>query len=230
MARTDYDRYREQYSQDLDHAVSFAGVPHDFFTRARADELLRLARLHLGDPARLEALDVGCGIGLTDRYLTGRFRALTGTDVSPGLLETGARDVPGVHYGLAERDRLPFGNNTFDLAFAVCVVQVIEPEGRSRFIAELARVTRPDGLVVVFEHNPYNPLTRLVVRRCTFGEDVRMLGMAKTEHLLQENGVTPVDRGFLLVFPSRRRRILALERALRRLPVGAHYYVAGRPR
>jgi len=57
-----------------------------------------------------------------------------------------------------------------------------------------------------------------------------MLGMAKTEHLLQENGVTPVDRGFLLVFPSRRPRILALERALRRLPLGAHYYVAGRPR
>ena len=97
-------------------------------------------------------------------------------------------------------------------------------------MAELARVTRPDGLVVVFEHNPYNPLTRLVVRRCEFGEDARMLRMAEAERLFRENGVTPVDRGYLLLFPSRRRRVLAVERALRRLPLGAQYYLAGRCR
>jgi hypothetical protein len=39
----------------------------------------------------------------------------------------------------------------------------------------------------------------------------------------------PIDRGFLLVFPSRRTRVLAIERALRRLPLGAQYYLAGRP-
>jgi SAM-dependent methyltransferase len=229
MAHTDYDRYRDRYRAELDHAVSFAGTSHDFFTRAKAEELVRLARLHLGDPARLEALDVGCGIGLTDRHLASRFRALTGTDVSPGVLETAARENPGVRYVLAERGRLPFDDRAFDLAFAICVVQVVAPEDRPRFVAELARVTRTGGLVVVFEHNPYNPLTRLVVRRCEFEEDARMLGMAEAEHLLQENGVTPVDRGFLLLFPSRRRRVLAVERALRRLPLGAQYFVAGRP-
>jgi SAM-dependent methyltransferase len=229
MARTDYDRYRDRYRQELDHAVSFAGTSHEFFTRAKAEELVRLARLHLGDPAALGALDVGCGIGLTDRHLAARFRALTGTDVSPGVLETAARENPGVHYELAARGRLPFEDSMFDLAFAVCVVQVVAPPERPRFVAELARVTRPGGLVVVFEHNPYNPLTRLVVRRCEFGEDAHMLAMAEAERLLQENGVTPVDRGFLLLFPSRRRRLLAAERALRRLPLGAQYYLAGRP-
>jgi SAM-dependent methyltransferase len=229
MTHTDYDRYRDRYREELDQAVSFAGASHDFFTRAKAEELVRLAPRHLGDPGQLEALDVGCGIGLTDRHLAGRFRTLTGTDVSPGVLETAARDNPHVRYELAERGRLPFDDDAFDLAFAVCVVQVIAPGERPRFVAELARVTRPGGLVVVFEHNPYNPLTRLVVRRCEFGEDARMLGMAEAERLLRENGVAPIDRGFLLVFPSRRERVLAVERALRRFPVGAQYYVAGRP-
>jgi SAM-dependent methyltransferase len=228
VARTDYDRYRDRYSEDLDQAVSFAGRSHDFFTRAKADELIRLARLHLGDPAGLDAVDVGCGIGLTDRHLAGRFRSLTGTDVSPGVLQTASRENPGVRYELAERDRLPFDEDAFDLAFAVCVVQVVPPSGRPRFVAELARVTRPGGLVVVFEHNPYNPLTRLVVRRCSFGEDARMLGMAGAERLLQENGIMPVDRGFLLLFPTRRSRVVAVERALRHLPLGAQYYLAGR--
>jgi len=229
VTQTDYDRYRDRYGEELERAVAFAGTSHDFFTRAKAEELMRLARLHLGDPARVDAVDVGCGIGLTDRHLASRFRALTGTDVSPGVLETAARENPGVRYELAERGRLPFDDGAFHLAFAVCVVQVVVPEERSRFVAELARVTRPGGLVLVFEHNPYNPLTRLVVHRCEFGEDARMLGMAEAERLFDENGVTTVDRGFLLLFPSRRKRVLALERALRHLPLGAQYYVAARP-
>jgi SAM-dependent methyltransferase len=227
---TDYDKYRDRYTDELDEAVSFSGADHDFFTRAKAEELVRLVERHRGDPQELDALDVGCGIGLTDRHLTGRFRTLTGSDVSPGVLETAARANPGVRYELAERGRLPFEDARFDLTFAVCVVQVVHPEERPRFVAEVARVTRPDGLVVVFEHNPLNPLTRLVVRRCEFGEDARMLRMREAERLLRESGMTTVDRGFMLLFPSRRRRVLAVERALRRLPLGAQYYLAGRAR
>jgi SAM-dependent methyltransferase len=230
MMRTDYDQYRDRYREKLNQAVSFAGTSHDFFTRAKAEELVRLAQLHLGDPARLDALDVGCGVGLTDRHLAGRFRSLTGTDVSPGVLETAARANPGVRYELADRGRLPFEDDAFHLAFAICVVQVVPPGDRRGFVAELARVTRPGGLVVLLEHNPYNPLTRLVVRRCEFGGDARMLGMAEAERLLHENRVTPIDRGFLLLLPTRRKRAIALERALRRVPLGAQYYVAGRPR
>jgi SAM-dependent methyltransferase len=229
MTQTDYDQYRDRYPQDLDRAVSFSGASHDFFTRAKAEELLRLGRLHLGDPGQLDALDVGCGIGLTDRHLAGGFRSLTGTDVSPGVLETAARDNPSVTYELAERGRLPFDDGAFDLVFALCVVQVVASAERPRFVAELSRVTRPDGLVVVFEHNPYNPLTRLVVRRCEFGEDAQMIGMNEAQRLLRENGVTPVDRGFVLLFPSRRGHVLAVERAVSRLPLGAQYYLAGRP-
>jgi SAM-dependent methyltransferase len=229
MPSTDYDQYRDRYRKELDRAVAFAGTSHEFFTRAKAEELVSLARRHIGDPSRLKALDVGCGIGLTDRHLAGRFNSLTGTDVSPGVLDTAAGANPGVRYELARRGQLPFNDGAFDLTFAVCVVQVVPPEERPQFVAELARVTHPDGLVVVFEHNPYNPLTRLVVRRCEFGEDARMLAMAEAERLLRGNGVIPIDTGFLLVFPSRRQRLLAVEHALRRLPLGAQYYLAGRP-
>jgi SAM-dependent methyltransferase len=218
------DRYRDA----LDRAVSFSGASHEFFARAKAEELLWLTRRHLGDPAGLDALDAGCGIGLTDHHLRGRFRSLSGTDVSAEALATAARENPGVRYELAERDRLPFGADTFDLTFAVNVVQVVAEAQRGRFVAELARVTRPGGLVAVFEHNPYNPLTRLVVRRFELGEDVRMLGAGNIRRLLRETGLAPVDFGYILLFPSRRRPLPALERTLRRLPLGAQYYVAGR--
>lgn len=230
MAHTDYDRYRERYRRELDRAVSFSGATHEFFTRAKAEELMRVAQGHLGDPAQLDALDVGCGIGLTDRHLAGRFRSLTGTDVAPGVLETAATRNPGVRYELAERGRLPFDDDAFDLVFAVCVVQVVPRQERPQFVAELSRVARPGGLVVIFEHNPYNLLTRLVVRRCEFGEDARMLTQTEASRLLEKNSLQPIDRGFILLMPSRRNRVLALERLLRRMPLGAQYYVAARPR
>lgn len=217
------------YRNALDRAVSFSGQSHQFFALAKAEELLRLARRHLGDAAGLDALDAGCGIGLTDRHLRGRFRSLTGTDVSADALETAARENAGVRYELAESDRLPFDAETFDITFAANVVQVVAEAQRPGFVSELARVTRAGGLVTVFEHNPYNPLTRLVVRRFDLGGGVRMLPLPETRILLRESNLIPVDSGYILLFPSRHRRVLALERTLGRFPLGAQYYVAARP-
>jgi len=218
----------EGYREKLDRAVAFAGVSHEFFARAKAEELVQLARRELGDPAGLDALDAGCGIGLVDQHLRGRFRSLTGTDLSPEALATAAGENPGVRYSLAEPGALPFDDDSFDLTFAANVVQVVAREERPRFVAELARVTRSGGLVTVFEHNPRNPLTRLVVRRFELGSDVRMLSADDTARLLHDAGLTPVERGYMVLFPSRRRHLLQLERALRRFPLGAQYYLAAR--
>jgi SAM-dependent methyltransferase len=217
------------YREELDRALAFTGVGHELPARARADQLLRLAMQHLGDPARLDALDVGCGIGLTDREFRGRLGSLTGTDVSEAALETAARENPDVRYVRGERDRLPFDDRRFDLVFASSVVQVVPSADRPRFVSELARVTRPGGLTVVVEHNPYNPAARLVVRRFRSDEPIVMLPAGRMKRLLRVNRLEPVETGFFLLTPSRRDGLMRIERGLRRLPLGAQYYVAARP-
>lgn len=229
MSGLDYDVVRDRYAEELDRAVRFTGLGHEFFTRAKASELLELARRRLGDTAELDALDVGCGIGLAHRFLGPRFGSLTGVDVSPGVLEHARGANPSVRYELSAGERLPFEPRSFDLSFSMGVVQVLPPPQRVEFLAELARVTRPDGVVAIFEHNPLNPLTRLVVRRCEFGSDAEMLRAGQLVRLFREAGLEVVERRFILLFPSRRRRLLALERRLRHFPIGAQYYVAGAP-
>jgi SAM-dependent methyltransferase len=223
-----YDELRDRYEDELDRAVGFSGKSHSFFTEAKAVELLRLAERHLGDLRHVDALDVGCGIGLTDRYLEGRLRSITGVDVSPGVLERAEQANPGARYVLYDGDRLPFDDGSFDLTFAVCVVQVIEPSRQPVFVSELMRVTRPGGLVTVFEHNPFNPLTRLVVRRCAFGHDAKMLRPGRLEGLFRHAGLAVLERRFVLLVPSSRETLRRLERSLGRLPLGAQYYLAGR--
>jgi SAM-dependent methyltransferase len=223
-----YDRYRDSYEDELDRAVGFSGKTHAFFTEAKAVELLRLARRHLGDLSGADALDVGCGIGLTDRYLEGRFRSLTGVDISPGVLERAGEANPWARYVLYDGERLPFEERRFHLTFAVCVVQVLAPSQRPAFVAELTRVTRRGGLVVAFEHNPLNPLTRLVVRRCSFGHDASMVAAGRLSDLYRHAGLSVVERGYMLLLPSARDAVRNLERRVARLPLGAQYYLAGR--
>ena len=216
------------YCQELDRALAFTGAGHELPARARADQLIRIATRYLGEPATLDALDAGCGIGLTDREFRGRLGSLAGTDVSEAALETAARENPDVRYVRAERDRLPFEDGTFDFVFASSVVQIVPSADRPRFVSELARVTRPGGLAVVVEHNPYNPATRLVVRRFRSDEPIVMLPARETKRLLSSNGLVPVESGFFLLAPSRGTRLLWVERRLRRLPLAAQYYVAAR--
>ena len=219
------DRYRE----DLDRAVAFTGFDHRFVARARAAELVYLAARHVGDPGELDVLDAGCGIGLTVPYLRDRFKSLTGTDVSTDALALAERENLGVRFELAAPGRLPFDDGAFDLSFCMNVIQVITPDERPRFLSELARVTRPRGIVAAFEHNPYNPVTQVVVRRFDFPDSIGMLPMRTTKSLFAAAGLPVVATGFILLSPFRRSRAVALERTLRRFPLGAQYYVAARP-
>lgn len=224
--QTEFDRYRETYEEAVDEAIAFAGQEHDFYVEAKARRLRELARRRLG-PGRLAALDVGCGIGLVDRHLSSSFE-LHGVDVSAAMVERARAANPGVEYAVSEPRRLPHPDGRFDLAFAVCVLHHAERADRLPLLAEMRRVVRPGGLVAVFEHNPWNPLTRRVVRACAFDEGVELIPRRELASLLREAGLEAVAGEYLLFFPWRTRLLQAAERILTGLPLGAQYVVAGR--
>ena len=221
--RTEFDRYGETYEAAVDEAISFAGKEHDFYLEAKARRLLELTRRHLGS-GRPRALDVGCGVGLVDRHLSPRLE-LHGVDVSPAMVERAQTANPDVSYRVYDGRRLPFADGELDLAFAICVLHHVDPPDRGALLAEMARVTRPGGLVVVFEHNPLNPLTRRVVRDCAFDAGVELLGRRELERLYRGAGLGLLGTEYLLFFPW---RMDALERRLTWLPLGAQYVVAAR--
>ena len=222
----EFDRFRESYDAELQRAAGFAGQEPSFFTKVKAEELLDVVRRRVGEPSELGALDVGCGVGLTDEFLAPSFRELHGVDVSPGMLATARRENPAVEYHLADGRTLPFDDGSFDVAFAICVVHHVPPPQREQFVAELARVVTPGGLAVVFEHNPLNPLTRLVVARCAFDDDVMLLGVRDTTCLLRSAGLERPERRYVLFAPIDRPTVRRAERVLGAVPLGAQYYVA----
>ena len=223
----DFDPYANRYERLVDRSIGFSGQDQQFFLEAKAARLLDLVRRHVGDPAAVRALDVGCGPGLFDVHL-GAIGTLEGVDPAATLVEEARRRNPRARYEVGDGTRLAFDDGTFDVTFTVCVLHHVPPRDRAAFASELARVTNRGGLVVVFEHNPLNPLTRLAVARCEFDEDAVLLQPREVQGRLAAAGLEHLERQYILFFPWRGRAFAAAERPLGAVPFGAQYYVAAR--
>jgi SAM-dependent methyltransferase len=209
-------------------AEAFAGcsLEHQFFLQGKADELLSILSA-VADVSSMSVLDIGCGIGLMERLLGDRVGHLAGTDVSVAAVRTAAATVDCASFLAYDGLSLPFANGTFDAAFAVCVLHHVPPDDWAAVVREMSRVIRPGGALVVFEHNPWNPATRVVVSRCEFDRGVTLLSPRVLRRLLRGARLRAPAPRFLFFFPWKGRLWRALERGLRLLPLGAQHVVTG---
>ena len=88
----------------------------------------------------------------------------------------------------------------------------------------MIRACRPGGLVVLFEHNPFNPLTRRAVHGCEFDRDAKLLSRRRASSLLADTGLRPRGR-YIEFFPRESRLLRGIEGRLGWLPLGAQYAV-----
>jgi ubiquinone/menaquinone biosynthesis C-methylase UbiE len=119
------------------------------------DLILSLARPRKGE----KALDVGCGTGNFTLALVEKDLDLYGLDVSEKMLAIAARKIAAAghkvvfHHGTMER--IPLADNYFDLVLCVTALESSrEPE---QAVAEMCRVTRPGGRMVIAVLNADSP-------------------------------------------------------------------------
>ncbi len=216
-----------RYRDTVNSALAFSGRDVDFFARLKADDLVARLDRHLGSAARARVLDVGCGPGITDAHLVGRVGELHGVDVAGNLLDEAAAANPGASYHAFDGASLPFEDGAFDASFAICVLHHVDPGERPALLGEMRRITRPGGIVAVYEHTPWNPLTRVVVATCEFDVGVQLLRPAETRRLLRGAGFVPLESRYTAFFPWGGSLFRRVERALSRVPIGAQYVVVG---
>ncbi|GHA32425.1 methylase [Devosia pacifica] len=227
MSELTFDKIEDEYESIVEDSISFSGLRHDFFMQAKADLLERLARKHLGDPKSARLVDIGCGVGRLHAHIKDRFDSIDGCDVSERSITRARRENPFATYSTSSGDRLPYADAGFDLAVTACVMHHVVPSQWDAFLAEMRRVVRPGGLVIIIEHNPFNPLTRLAVSRCAFDADAVLLAPRRSEKLLKAAGCSKVSSHNFLFLPSAAGWARAIEAGLRRVPLGAQYATVG---
>lgn len=141
-----------------DDAAGFAPVLHpdapEWFNRLIDDlqwravrKAIEIARI----PPGARILDVGCGTGRwLRRFLEFGFQP-TGVDATHGMLRL-ARSRQTVSPLIAgEAFRLPFADAAFDCVSDITVVQHIPVELQPAALAEMMRVLKPNGTLILFE-------------------------------------------------------------------------------
>ena len=138
QVRAMFDRIARVY--DVMNSVMTAGMHHRW--RRRAAELARVG------PGS-SALDVATGTGDLAIELARRGAEVTGSDFAPAMLEIARRKAPGLQFEEGDALELAYPDASFD---AVTVGFGARNFGDlDRGLAEMARVARPDGRVVVLE-------------------------------------------------------------------------------
>lgn len=226
-ARWSEEPYPEDYRSQVQRAIGFTGISHDFFIVGKARWLEGfILRTHLRERT-LSLLDIGCGLGMLHPHLSRVSERIVGVDVSAEALESAQRNNPQSSYHRYDGETLPFDEGRFDVALAVTVMHHVPVDRWASFVKEAFRALRPGGAFVVIEHNPVNPLTRVAVNRCEFDADAVLLGAGTTKKLLLNAGFQNVGCDYIFFTPFKNRLVQAIERKLRMLPLGAQYSAFG---
>ncbi len=113
-----------------------------------------------GSGRSMSVVDVGTGTGFVAAGLASRVERVVGVDSSPAMLDRARRNLDSLdisNVDLVEGDifALPLAGESVDAAFANMVLH--HAEAPAAMLAEMARVVRPGGAVVVTDEveHPY---------------------------------------------------------------------------
>lgn len=224
MTEPEFDQYAASYDQLLSDPIRdrFVGADSDFFHRRKRDLLRSYFRRSATDTSEMSYLDVGCGQGKLISLLHGDFARVAGCDVSSGMVA----QAQGFDLRLqTDPCRIPFDTCEFDLVTVVCVYQHVSVNDRGALTREIARVIKPGGTLIIIEHNPYNPVTRLIVSRTPVDRDACLLSAKEARALEVDAGLTPTATSYFLFFPEFIYKYggAAVERGISMCPLGGQY-------
>jgi SAM-dependent methyltransferase len=231
MHPAEFDKFADEYRSTLARNIRLSGEPPEFFARYKVRDVVALLRSMQTAVSGARILDFGSGIGTSVPFFGEMLpdAKLTCVDVSLRSLHLGqARFAGQANFVAFDGGRLPFGDGTFDCALAACVFHHIPAENHVGLFAELRRVLKTSGMLAIFEHNPFNPVTVHTVNACAFDDDAVLISAASLVERVRSGGFTTAQVRYRVFFPRFLRLLRPLEAALDWLPLGAQYLIVGR--
>lgn len=182
--------------------------------RLEADTLLKL----LGPVAHQRVLDVGCGDGAFAAALASRGAAVTAIDSDPSMVtaarERAARSSPSFTVASGYAEALPCADGTFDAVVAVTVLCFVSEADRA--VAEMARVLRPGGRLVIGDLGRWSLWAASRRIRGWTGasiwRNVRFRTGGELRRLLERHELSPTQTLGAIFYPPNERAAVLMER------------------
>lgn len=227
MNKHEFDKFADEYQQLHSKNIKLSGETPEFFSEYKIIDLKKLTKQY-GLPESPTILDFGCGVGSSIGMMVKHFPAadIHGIDVSEKSIAIARQRFGNVAQIQAyDGEKLPYDDQSFDIVFAACVFHHIPQDSYQAIFQEIRRVLKEQGIFVIFEHNPLNPLTLHAVNTCPFDENAVLIRSGKLKAMLKEKVFAHVKYTYRIFFPGALARFRPLERYLTWVPLGAQYYI-----
>jgi len=216
-----FDAYASDYVSLHERNIAITGEQPEYFAVYKLRCLERLVGADFDQPV----LDYGCGVGMVTQQLCNRFSEVQGFDPSVQSIAAAGERAPRarLHTDLAQVPDRHFG-----LLVMSGVLHHVPPPEREIVLRNAIQKLRPQGgRLVVFEHNPLNPLTRRAVALCPFDDDAILLWPWEARSLLRRAGLRDLKLRFIVFLPRALAALRWLEPRLGAVPLGAQIMVVG---
>lgn len=227
MEVSEFDRFADEYTEMHRRNIAITGENPDYFAEYKIRTLSEISGTE-NFAQKSPILDFGSGIGNSIPYFQKYFpsAALMCADVSRRSLDLGRARFPSFGTDvLIEDARIPLPAGTVQLAFSACAFHHIPHGEHGLWLRELRRVVRPGGALVIFEHNPLNPLTVRAVNTCEFDANAELIRARDLSARCRAAGWAEVRIRYHVFFPRMLAALRRGERYLGWLPLGAQYSV-----
>lgn len=226
LVQAEFDRLADDYHYHHKANVAITGEPPEYFAEYKIADLAELVCTAKVSARRI--LNFGCGIGNSTPYFRTYFPGveMCCADVSARSIEIAQGRFPGSEkYVLIDKGRMPLETGSQDIVFSACVFHHIPHKEHLHWLSEFRRVTRPGGLLVIYEHNPLNPLTVRAVNTCPLDVNARLIRGGTMRRRVLAAGWIEAHIDYRLFFPSFLAALRPMERHLGWLGLGAQYRI-----
>ena len=220
IQKVNFDNYVNEYNELLRKDTNFFSNDEKYFAEYKINILKNQS---YKNPKKI--LEFGCGIGRNIKYLSDAFpnSKIFGSDVSSASLDMAQMENPSTYFFLEEGIQSQVGS--YDLIFVAGVFHHIPVLERPMAMKSIFDRLENNGEIFIFEHNPYNPITRRIVNNCPFDVDAILIKKLELIDLLVDAGFIVQNQAYCLFIPPILKRISLVERFISWLPLGGQYWV-----
>jgi len=218
MAKIDFDCYSDIYNNITGDNVRFFSEDDLYFAKIKINIIHDIICY---SPKRI--LEFGAGVGRNIPFIKEYFpdTEIWATDISEKSAAKINERYPYVKTFILNGDELRM-MGMYDLVLVSGVYHHISPNIRSSVTKTIVSLMTENADLFVFEHNPYNLITRKLVDRCEYDKDAVLVNPKEMSTLLSEAGLNLIRKRFYLYFPPA-LKMGWLERILYKVPLGGQY-------
>lgn len=216
MKKDIFDDYVYSYELITQKNLFFFNKKRKYFDQYKID----IIKKKISTPDKI--LDFGSGIGLATSLFIRNFKKskIFAFDTSKKSLEFLKKKNPKINI-----NKINVFKNKYDLITVFGVFHHIPVKKRIKNLKLLFSLLKSSGKIFIFEHNPYNPITRNIVNNCPYDIGVKLITMKNFIKISRQNNFKIIDKGYCLFFPEFLKFFRKYEYFLKWLPLGGQYYI-----